>query len=52
MEYDWKSLCDLFNQQGTISHRPCPYTSQQNGRANRKYCHILDIVGALLLFYF
>ena len=33
----------------TIYQLTCPSTSQQNGRAERKLCHILDIVRALLL---
>ena len=32
---------------GTIFHTSCAGTSQQNGRAERKFCHILDIVRAL-----
>ena len=34
---------------GTVHHLTCPGTSQQNGRAKRKFRHILDIVRALLL---
>ena len=33
----------------TLSHYSCPYTSQQNGHAERKLCHIFDIVGTLLI---
>ena len=34
---------------GTIHQLTCPDTSQQNGRAERKFRHILDTVRALLL---
>ena len=34
---------------GTIHQLTCPSTSQQNGRAEQKFCHILDTVRALLL---
>ena len=33
----------------TVNQLTCPGTSQQNGRAERKLCHIIDIVRALLL---
>lgn len=52
MEYDDKSLLDFLTQQGTLSHHSCPYTFEQNGHAKQKYCHILDIVKALLLSTF
>ena len=34
----------------TIHQLTCLGTSQQNGRAEQKLCHILDIVRALILF--
>ena len=34
---------------GTVHHLTCPGVSQQNGRAERKFHHILDTVHALLL---
>ena len=34
---------------GIIYQLTCPGTSQQNGRTERKLCHILDTVHALLL---
>ena len=33
----------------TVHHLTCPGTSQQNGRAERKLCHILNTVHAILL---
>ena len=48
MEYKAKSFLTLLQQNGTVSHHSCPYTSQQNGRAERKHHHILDTVRALL----
>jgi hypothetical protein len=32
-----------------LSEFSCPYTSQQNGRAERKHRHILDSVRAMLI---
>jgi hypothetical protein len=49
MEYNEKSFQIFLKQNGTLSHRSCPYTSQQNGRAERKHRHILDTVRALLI---
>jgi hypothetical protein len=49
MKYSEKSFQKYLKQKGTISHRCCPYTSQQNMRAKRKDRHILDIVRALLI---
>jgi hypothetical protein len=49
MEYNEKSFQIFLKQNGTLSHRSCPYTSQQNGHAERKHRHILDIVRALLI---
>ena len=34
---------------GTLPHYSCPYTSQQNGRAECKLRHILDVVRTLLI---
>ena len=39
----------MLKNDGTLSHRSCPHTSQQNGRAERKYHHILDTVRALFI---
>jgi transposase InsO family protein len=50
MEYNEKSFQKIFKQNGTLSHRSCPYTSQRNGRAERKHRHVLDTVRALLIF--
>lgn len=49
LEYRDSSLLNFLSDQGTIVQRSCPYTSQQNGRAERKHRHILDTVRALLL---
>ena len=49
MEYKAKSFLTLLQQNGTVSHHSCPYTSQHNGRAERKHRHVLDTVRALLI---
>ncbi|TYK08350.1 putative mitochondrial protein [Cucumis melo var. makuwa] len=50
LEYKDSTLLCFLSQQGILFQRSCPHTSQQNGRAERKHCHILDSVHALLLF--
>jgi hypothetical protein len=37
----------ILKHYGTIFHTSCTGTSQQNGRAERKLCHILDTIKAL-----
>ena len=49
LEYTQYRFQALLHSYGTVHHLTCPGTSQQNGRAERKLCHILDIVRALLL---
>jgi transposase InsO family protein len=39
----------LLQQKDIISQRSCPYTPQQNGVAERKNHHLLDMVRTLLL---
>ena len=48
-EYNDKSFLSFLDSHGTLPQRPCPYTSQQNGRVERKLCHILDVVRTLLI---
>ena len=40
---------DFLQQKGIVSERSCPYTPQQNGVAERKNRHLLDVVRTLLL---
>ncbi|GKV43766.1 hypothetical protein SLEP1_g51018 [Rubroshorea leprosula] len=40
---------DLVHSDGTLPQQSCPYTSEQNGQAERKHRHILDSVRALLI---
>lgn len=49
MEYRDSSLLQFISQHGTLIQRSCPSTSQQNGRAERKHRHILDIIRASLI---
>ena len=48
-EYNDKSFLSFLDSHGTLPQRSCPYTSQQNGRAERKHHHILDVVCTLLI---
>ena len=48
-EYNDKSFLSFLDSYGTLPQRSCPYTSQQNGRAGQKHCHILDVVRTLLI---
>uniref|UniRef100_A0A2N9HB81 Integrase catalytic domain-containing protein n=1 Tax=Fagus sylvatica TaxID=28930 RepID=A0A2N9HB81_FAGSY len=49
-EYHDKSFLSILDSNGTLPHYSCPYTSQQNGRAECKLRHILDVVRTLLIF--
>jgi hypothetical protein len=49
MEYNEKSFQKFLKQNRTLSYCSCHYTSQQNGRAKCKHCHILDTIRALLI---
>ncbi|GKV50193.1 hypothetical protein SLEP1_g56905 [Rubroshorea leprosula] len=48
-EYLGTKLQSFLKEQGTLPQQSCPYTSEQNGRAERKHRHILDSVRALLI---
>ncbi|GKV03587.1 hypothetical protein SLEP1_g15862 [Rubroshorea leprosula] len=48
-EYLSTKLQSFLKEQGTLPQQSCPYTSEQNGRAERKHRHILDSVHALLI---
>ena len=48
-EYHDKSFLSLLDSNGTLPYYFCPYTSQQNGHAERKLRHILDVVRTLLI---
>jgi hypothetical protein len=49
MEYRDSSLFQFLNKHSTVVQRSCPYTSQQNAKAERKHHHILDSVRAFLI---
>ena len=44
-----KSFLSFLDSYGTLPQQSCPYTSQQNGRAERKHHHILNVVCTLLI---
>ena len=48
-EYNDKSFLSILNSNGTLSHRSCPYTSEQNAHAERKLCHIFYVMCTLLI---
>lgn len=48
-EYTAHEFQAFIQQKGIISQRSCPYTPQQNGVAERKNRHLLDMVRTLLL---
>ena len=43
-EYMSNEFHVFLNQKGILSQRSCPYTPQQNGLAERKNRHLLDVV--------
>ena len=45
-EYKAHEFTSILHQFGIVPHSSCPSTSQQNGRAERKLRHILDVVHA------
>lgn len=49
MKYRDSKLLPFLGEQGTLSEFSRPYTSQENGRAERKYPHILDLVCTMLI---
>ena len=49
LEFTQKAIEDLCQAHGIIHQTTCPYTSQQNGVAERKHRHLLDMVRTLLL---
>ena len=49
LEYTQYAFQAVLHSYGTVHHLTCPGTSQQNGRVERKLCHILDTIHALLL---
>ena len=49
LEFSQKAIEDLCLAHGIVHQTTCPYTSQQNGVAERKHRHLLDMVRTLLL---
>ena len=50
LEYTQYAFQVILHSYGTIHQLTCTGTSQQNGRAERNFRHILDTIRALLLF--
>jgi len=48
-EYVSKEFQEYLKNKGILSQRSCPYTPQQNGVAERKNRHLLDVVRTLLI---
>ena len=48
LEYTQYAFQAILHSYGTVHQLTCPSTSQQNGRAEQKFCHILDTVHFLL----
>ena len=48
-EYKAHEFTSILHQFVTVPHSSCVGTSQQNGRAERKLRHILDIVRAITI---
>lgn len=46
---EFRSLCSYLKNCGTVFRHPRPYTHQQNGKAERKHKHIVEM-GLVLLF--
>jgi transposase InsO family protein len=44
-----KEFQEYLKNKGILSQRSCPYTPQQNGVAERKNRHLLDVVRTLLI---
>ena len=49
LEFTQKAIEELCGAHGIVHQTTCPYTSQQNGVAERKHRHLLDMVRTLLL---
>lgn len=48
-EYMSNAFHDFLNEKGILSQRSCPHTPQQNGVAERKNRHLLEVTRTLLL---
>ena len=46
-EFFNKECTELFSKQGIVHESSCPYTPQQNGVAERKHWHVLEVSRAL-----
>ena len=49
LEFTQKAIEDMCATYGMLHQTTCPYTSQQNGVAERKHRHLLDMVCTLLV---
>jgi transposase InsO family protein len=51
LEFCTRQLVLFYRSLGIIHQTSCPHTSQQNGVAERKYRHVLDIARTLLIHH-
>ena len=49
LEYVKKNVSIFFSKNDIIHQTSCSHTSQQNGIARRKYRHILDVAGTIMI---
>ncbi|KAK4386066.1 Retrovirus-related Pol polyprotein from transposon RE1 [Sesamum angolense] len=48
LEFVQKSVSDFCNSKGVLHQTSCPYTSQQNGVAECKHRHLLDVARTIM----
>ncbi|KAL0311158.1 UNVERIFIED_CONTAM: Retrovirus-related Pol polyprotein from transposon RE2 [Sesamum angustifolium] len=49
LEFVQKTVSDFCDSKGILHQTSCPYTSQQNGVAERKHRHLLDVARIIMM---